>query len=125
MGLQLKRAYDSADEADGERLLVDRLWPRGLRKDQARLSAWLKDLAPSDELRRWFAHDPERWPAFQMRYRAELADPQRAAQLQQVGAMARQGTVTLLFAARDAQRNNAVVLKEAIEDYLEQSAKIR
>ena len=77
MAIQLKRAYDPPEETDGERLLVDRLWPRGLRKDAARLSAWLKDLAPSEELRRWFAHDPSRWLEFQERYRAELQAPEK------------------------------------------------
>lgn len=118
MAIQLKRAYEPPAVTDGERLLVDRLWPRGLRRDAARLSAWLKDLAPSDELRRWFAHDPGRWPEFQERYRAELQAPEKDELLRELAQKAARSTITLVFAARDPERNNAVVLKAAIEAYL-------
>jgi uncharacterized protein YeaO (DUF488 family) len=121
MTIEIKRAYDAPAETDGERLLVDRLWPRGLRKDAARLSAWLKGLAPSDELRRWFAHDPSRWSEFQERYRAELRAADKENLIRQVAQKARTGKVTLVFAARDGSHNNAVVLKAAIEDFLKEN----
>lgn len=116
--IQVKRIYESPAAGDGERLLVDRLWPRGVSKGAARLSAWLKDLAPSEELRRWFAHDPARWPEFQARYAAELAAPEKAQLLEEVARKARRGPVTLLYAARDQDRNNANVLKEVLEQLL-------
>jgi uncharacterized protein YeaO (DUF488 family) len=117
LAIQLKRAYDPPQETDGERLLVDRLWPRGWRKEAARLSAWLKDLAPSDELRRWFGHDPSRWLEFQKRYQAELQAPEKETLLRELAQKARQGRVTLVFAAHDIFHNNAVVLKTVIEHY--------
>jgi uncharacterized protein YeaO (DUF488 family) len=118
MTIQLKRAYDPPMETDGERLLVDRLWPRGLRKDAAQLSAWLKNLAPSDDLRRWFGHDSSRWLEFQERYRAELRDPEKETLIRELAQKARQGKLTLVFAAHDPSHNNAVVLKDIIEQYL-------
>ena len=120
MAIKLKRAYDPPEETDGERLLVDRLWPRGLKKEAAQLSAWLKDLAPSEELRRWFAHDPSRWLEFQERYRAELRTPEKEDLIRQVAQKALQGRVTLIFAAHDISRNNAVVLKAALEQYIKE-----
>jgi len=118
--IEIKRVYDPPAEIDGERLLADRLWPRGLRKEAAHLSAWLKDLAPSDELRRWFAHDPSRWPEFQERYRVELRAPDKENLIRQVAQKARQGKVTLVFAARDSSHNNAIVLKAVLEHYLKE-----
>jgi uncharacterized protein YeaO (DUF488 family) len=120
MAIQLKRAYDLPLETDGERLLVDRLWPRGLRKGAAQLSAWLKNLAPSEDLRRWFAHDPSRWSEFQERYRAELRAPEKETLIRELAQKARQGKVTLVFAAHDLSHNNAVVLKDIIEQYLKE-----
>jgi uncharacterized protein YeaO (DUF488 family) len=111
--LQLKRAYDSPTVEDGYRVLVDRLWPRGLKREDAHIDAWLKDVAPSDELRRWFGHDPARWIKFQARYRKELAA--QAPLCRELLARSRQGRVTLLYAAKDTQRNNAVVLKTFLE----------
>jgi len=106
--LRIKRAYDPPAPEDGVRVLVDRLWPRGLKRDGARIDLWLKDVAPSAELRRWFGHDPAKWPGFQDRYRAELAGNPA---LDELRALLRQGKrVTLLFAARDTERNNAAVL---------------
>jgi uncharacterized protein YeaO (DUF488 family) len=121
MAIKLKRAYDPPEETDGERLLVDRLWPRGLRKDAAQLSAWLKDLAPSEGLRRWFAHDPSRWLEFQERYRAELQTPEKEDLIRQAAQKALQGKSTLIFAAHDISHNNAVVLKAVIEEYIKKS----
>jgi uncharacterized protein YeaO (DUF488 family) len=120
MTIELKRAYDPPEATDGERLLVDRLWPRGLRKEAAHLSAWLKELAPSEELRRWFAHDPSRWLEFQERYRAELRAPEKRDLMRQVAEKALQGKVTLVFAAHDISHNNAVILKAALEQYLKE-----
>lgn len=120
MAIQLKRAYDPPLETDGERLLVDRLWPRGLRKDAAQLSAWLKYLAPSEDLRRWFGHDPSRWQEFQERYQAELRAPEKETLIRELAQKACQGEVTLVFAAHDMDHNNAVVLKRAIEQYMKE-----
>lgn len=111
--IQLKRAYDSATAGDGRRILVDRLWPRGLKKEAAHVDEWLRDVAPSSELRTWFAHDPSKWDEFRQRYRQELSGhPDLLANLQR---MAERDNVTLLFAARDEEHNNAVVLKEVLE----------
>ena len=116
--LKLKRAYEAPSPADGHRILVDRLWPRGVKKSAAHLEAWLKDLAPSAELRRWFDHNPERWEEFHRRYVQELEAPEKAELLQDLLARARQGTVTLIFAARDQEKNNAVVVKSFLEERL-------
>jgi uncharacterized protein YeaO (DUF488 family) len=118
MAIQLKRAYDPPEGTDGERLLADRLWPRGLKKDAAQLNAWLQDLAPSDALRHWFAHDPSRWLEFQARYRAELRAPEKETLILGLAQKAGQGKVTLVFAAHNISRNNAVVLKAVIEQFL-------
>jgi uncharacterized protein YeaO (DUF488 family) len=110
--IQLKRAYEPASPEDGVRVLVDRLWPRGLRKSKAAIDKWLKDLAPSTELRRWFGHDPNRWPEFRRRYKAQLAH--KTELLGELRALARKRPVTLVFAARDKQHNDAVVLRDVI-----------
>lgn len=112
--IRIKRAYDSASAEDGYRVLVDRLWPRGVSKEDAGLDAWVKEVAPSDDLREWFDHDPERWEEFAERYRRELQEKEGL--LQDLRVRASQGTVTLVFAARDTERNNAVVLKEYLEE---------
>ncbi|HYL34039.1 MAG TPA: DUF488 domain-containing protein [Stellaceae bacterium] len=110
--VQMKRAYEPPSPRDGTRVLVDRLWPRGVRKAKARIDLWLKDIAPSTELRQWFGHDPARWSEFRRRYRAELKrQPEALAQLRM---LARQGRITLVFGARDERRNQAVVLKELL-----------
>lgn len=110
--VQLKRAYDSPSAHDGLRILVDRIWPRGVRKAQARIDLWLKDIAPSTALRQWFGHDPARWSEFRRRYRAELKrQPEAVAQLR---ALARKGRITLVFGARDERHNQAVVLKDLL-----------
>lgn len=107
--VQLKRAYERPSPRDGTRILVDRLWPRGVKKAKARIDLWLKDVAPSTALRQWFGHDPARWIEFRRRYRAEVKrQPEALARLR---ALARQGRVTLVFGARDERRNQAVVLK--------------
>lgn len=106
--IRIKRIYEPAAPGDGARVLVDRLWPRGMRKEDAAIALWLKEVAPTPELRKWFGHDPARWQEFSRRYRAELAaNPGAVARL---AALAREGPVTLLYAARDEAHNHAVVL---------------
>jgi uncharacterized protein YeaO (DUF488 family) len=95
-------------------MMVDRLWPRGLKKESAAIDEWLKDLAPSTELRRWFGHRPERWPEFQTRYRAELTSPSVAEDLERLRKLGRHGSVTLLYAAHDETENNAKVLQQVL-----------
>ena len=109
MKLRIKRAYEPAAAADGARFLVDRLWPRGVKKEALALADWLKDVAPSDPLRRWFGHDPARWTEFRRRYRAELKCLGRA--LQPLRDAQQRGSVTLVYGAKDAQHNHAVVLR--------------
>lgn len=110
--IHLKRAYTAAAPDDGTRILVDRLWPRGVSKEKAALDDWEKELAPSTELRKWFNHDPARWMEFQRRYRAELADQQPT--LEQIRAKAKQGAVTLVYGARDQIHNEAVALRAVL-----------
>jgi uncharacterized protein YeaO (DUF488 family) len=112
MDVRVKRAYDAPAPGDGYRVLVDRLWPRGVSRDRARLDAWEKDLAPSTELRSWFGHDPGRFEEFRRRYLEELRT--RRPLLAELRRRAREGTVTLVHAARDADRNDAVVLAEVL-----------
>ena len=107
--IQIKRAYEPATPADGARFLVDRLWPRGVTKQALELEGWLKDLAPSDKLRRWFKHDPAKWDEFQHRYFAELDEKPKA--VQGLAEAARHRSVTLIFGARDTEHNHAVALK--------------
>ncbi len=112
MDILLKRAYETPSAADGTRVLVDRLWPRGLTKARAAVDLWLKEVAPSTELRQWFGHDPEKWTEFKRRYRTELKDNSA---LSELAALARRGRVTLVYAARDELHNAAVVLKQVLE----------
>ncbi|MCL6636600.1 MAG: DUF488 family protein [Alicyclobacillus sp.] len=122
-GLQLKRVYDPPGPTDGQRILVDRLWPRGLRKAAAQLDAWWPEIAPSPELRSWFAHQPERFPAFRVQYQKELQTvPAARARLQELLAMVQQSPVTLLYAARDPVYNHARVLAEVVADALARPA---
>ena len=110
--IRLKRAYQPAAADDGARILVDRLWPRGLKKSDAAIERWLKDIAPSTALRKWFAHDPAPWPEFRRRYAAEIR--RHPDQLAELRAIARKGPVTLIFSARDELRNDAVVLRNVL-----------
>jgi uncharacterized protein YeaO (DUF488 family) len=114
MTIRVKRVYDPASPDDGYRVLVDRLWPRGVSKATARLDLWLRDIAPTTELRKWYGHEPERWPEFQVRYHAEVDQHPELVQTLR-DAEAEHGTVTLLFAARDEERNEARVLAEVLE----------
>jgi uncharacterized protein YeaO (DUF488 family) len=112
--IKVKRVYESPSPEDGTRILVERLWPRGLTKKRAAVDLWLKEVAPSTDLRKWFAHDPAKWPEFQKRYRAELRKAKDAVRvLKEYG---QGGTVTLVYAARDEEHNSAVVLKRFLEN---------
>lgn len=110
--LRLKRAHEPASPDDGARILIDRLWPRGLSKEKAALDEWMKEIAPSTELRQWFGHDPERWPEFQRRYRAELH--QHTEELDRIRALAKKQRVTLVYSAHDEEHNDAIVLKDVL-----------
>ena len=112
--MKIKRAYAPAEESDGYRILVDRLWPRGISKEKAQIDLWLKSVAPSNELRKWFGHDPEKFPEFEQRYRAELAEGGALDELRAV--LREHPDATLLFAAHDEEHNNAVVLKELLAE---------
>jgi uncharacterized protein YeaO (DUF488 family) len=112
MDVHLKRAYEPPERADGYRVLVDRLWPRGVSKAEAHLDEWARDLAPSSELRRWFGHDPARFDEFRRRYREELTA--HAEKLRELRRLARRGTLTLVYSARDSEHNDAVVLAELL-----------
>ena len=118
--IRVKRIYRAARISDGRRILVDRLWPRGMAKERARLFDWCKDIAPSEALRHWFHADPGRWEDFATRYEAELAD--RDALVRTLAGHAREGVVTLLYAARDEEHNNAVVLRGYLRRWLEGEA---
>lgn len=111
--IRLKRAYDPADPADGTRFLVERLWPRGIKKASLKIESWIKDVAPSTELRKWFSHDPAKWDEFQRRYFEELrAHPDAWQPILQA---ARSGTVTLIYSSHDSEHNNAVALQEFLK----------
>lgn len=112
--VKIGRIYDPPMPADGVRVLVDRVWPRGLRKDAARIDEWCKQVAPSTELRRWYAHDPHRFAEFARRYRAELDDPQRAGALAHLRALAQQRPLTLLTATKNIELSQAAVLAQLI-----------
>lgn len=113
--IRLKRVYEDASSEDGERVLVERLWPRGVSKEDAQLDAWVKDFAPSTELRKWYGHVVKRWPEFRRRYQEELAAPERQKALKDLATKARHGTVTFIYAAKDTEHNGAVVLKDYLE----------
>lgn len=114
MNVRIKRVYEEPDASDGCRILIDRLWPRGLTKQKAKVDLWLKAVAPSTELRTWFGHDPGKWGEFKKRYQAELR--KNASSLSLLKERLAMGEVTLLYAARDEEHNDAVVLKEYLEN---------
>jgi len=114
--IRIKRVYDPPDKDDGVRVLVDRLWPRGLRKEKAAVTFWLKEIAPSTELREWFGHDPPRWAEFGHRYRVELARNDGA--VSQLANLSKLGPMTLLYAAHDTEHNHAIVLSAYLSDHL-------
>jgi uncharacterized protein YeaO (DUF488 family) len=119
--LKIKRVYDEPSEDDGTRVLVDRLWPRGLTRQRAAVGLWLKDLAPTDALRKWFGHEPSRWSEFCTRYRAELDG--NGAELARLREVVKSGPVTLLYGAKDEVHNNAVALLEYLRTAQDHSAK--
>ncbi len=113
--IRIKRVYEQPEPADGHRFLVERLWPRGIKKEALHMEAWLKDVAPSSELRKWFGHDPAKWNEFEKRYFAELAARPEA--LKPIVEAAGQGDVTLLYSAHDTEHNNAMALKKYVEEH--------
>lgn len=113
--ITIKRVYEHADRADGVRVLVDRIWPRGMTKEKAALTAWMKDVAPSPGLRTWFGHQPGKFGQFAERYKAELSEPDARPHLEQLLRWADSGRVTLLYGARDERCNHAVVLRQFLE----------
>ncbi len=108
----IKRIYEPAEKSDGFRILIDRLWPRGVKKEEAKIDVWLKEIAPSSELRKWFKHDPKKWNAFIKKYKDELQESPALEELR--GLIKKHKTITLLYAAHDMQHNNALVLKDFI-----------
>ena len=119
LAIRTKRVYDSPQETDGLRVLVDRLWARGVSKEKARIDLWLKNLAPSTELRRWYGHDPRKWGEFKARYAAEL--DQNRAEIEELVARVQAGQVTFVYSSAEQQRNNAVALKEYIERLVQEA----
>jgi uncharacterized protein YeaO (DUF488 family) len=114
LDVHIKRAYDAAEDGDGYRILIDHVWPRGISREHAHLDDWARELAPSDELRKWFNHDPARFAEFRARYRDELAD--HSERLDELRRRAASGPLTIVYAARDREHNNAVVLSELLSD---------
>jgi len=110
--IQIKRVYDPPGTEDGKRILVDRLWPRGIKKENLKMDEWLKEIAPSDRLRKWFSHDPRRYEEFKKKYTEELEDKSEI--LKRIKSEAKRGRVTILFSARDTEHNNATVLEELL-----------
>jgi uncharacterized protein YeaO (DUF488 family) len=116
-GVRIQRVYDTAPSV-GKAVLVDRVWPRGIKKEKLRADLWMREIAPSDALRGWFGHRPERWEEFRQRYRGELDQPERRELVTQLVEIARSGPLTLLYGARDRDRNQATVIREMIEERL-------
>lgn len=113
MAIRLKRVYEKPEKDEGKRLLVERLWPRGLTKEKAAIDEWFRDVAPSQELRRWYAHDPAKWEGFRRRYVEELR--RNVAEVERLRARSNEGPVTFVYAAKDEKRNSAVVLRDYLE----------
>jgi uncharacterized protein YeaO (DUF488 family) len=120
--IKLKRAYEAAGRSDGYRVLIDRLWPRGVKKADLELDEWARELAPSTELRKRFGHDPAKWKEFSASYRLELRRKEAREKMEELARRARKGTVTLVYAARDEEHNDAVVLKKVIDQALKKRA---
>jgi uncharacterized protein YeaO (DUF488 family) len=118
--LKIKRAYDKHESADGKRILIDRLWPRGISKAEAGIDEWLKDLGPTTELRKWFGHDPEKWEEFRKRYIKELSAPDKTALLEKIAQTARHESVTLIYSAKDTGHSDVKVLEELITKMMKQ-----
>jgi uncharacterized protein YeaO (DUF488 family) len=116
MSVRIRRVYEPPTPTDGYRVLIDRIWPRGITKEKARLDEWARELAVSTDLRRWFGHDPAKWDEFRRRYRAELLAPEHRAALNALARRARHGTVTIVYGARDEPHNNAVALADVLHE---------
>jgi uncharacterized protein YeaO (DUF488 family) len=114
--VRIKRAYEPAASRDGVRVLVDRIWPRGVAKEKARIKRWMRELAPSEQLRKFFGHDPARWEEFQRRYRKELDSEQAREMLEELASISARGTLTLVYGAQDADHNQAAVIKEVLDE---------
>jgi uncharacterized protein YeaO (DUF488 family) len=123
--IQMKRVYSEPGRQDGVRILVDRVWPRGMSKDRARIDEWRKELAPSTALRKWFGHDPAKWAGFQARYRKELAESDGMEVLKELATRSRHEAITLIYSAADEQHNQALVLKEVLDELTSASAEGR
>jgi uncharacterized protein YeaO (DUF488 family) len=113
--LKIKRAYEKKEASDGERILIDRLWPRGVSKAEAGIDEWLKELGPSTELRTWFGHEPEKWAEFQKKYEKELSAPEQKKLLEDIAETAGHSTVTLVYGAKDTEHSNAKVLEKLLQ----------
>ena len=116
--IRIRRVYSEPSSRDGVRILVDRVWPRGISKERARIIQWRKDLAPTTSLRKWFGHEPARWIEFRRRYRTELARPEMKDELKKLARLSRKRTITLVYSAADEEHNQAVVLMELLEEVL-------
>ncbi|QQZ08798.1 DUF488 domain-containing protein [Heyndrickxia vini] len=114
--IKIKRAYEPISEVDGKRILVDRLWPRGISKEKANIDEWMKNIAPSNELRKWFNHDPEKFDKFREKYKEELDNTELHDDLKKLRKMNDEGTVTLVYSAKDEEHNQAIVLKQYLEE---------
>ena len=118
MAVHVKRAYEPPSPEDGVRVLTERLWPRGISKERLAVDAWLREIAPSPELRRWYNHEPEKWDEFQQRYRRELQGPRQQELLAELVEKAASGALTLVYGSRDTERNSSIILAEVIKDLL-------
>ena len=118
--LKVKRVYEKNEASDGKRILVDRLWPRGLRTEDAAIDEWLKEISPSDELRRWFNHEPEKWQEFKRRYRKELSLPEKKEIVERIAKQATRSDITLVYGAKETEYNNARVLEELIGEVMKE-----
>ena len=116
--LRIKRVYDTTEPDDGKRILIDRLWPRGISKARAQIDEWIKELAPSTELRNWFGHDDAKWEEFRSRYIQELSSPDKIKILKVLTKEATRETITLVYGAKDVEHNNGIILKQLIEEYM-------
>jgi uncharacterized protein YeaO (DUF488 family) len=119
--LKIKRAYDKKETSDGKRILIDRLWPRGVTKAEADIDEWFKELGPSTELRKWFGHDPERWPEFKERFTRELSEAGKREILDGIAQNAKRNHVTLIYSAKDTEHSNAKVLQKLIQEMMDQA----
>jgi len=119
--LRMKRAYEKKESSDGRRILIDRLWPRGVSKSEAEVDEWLKELSPSPELRKWFGHDPDKWPEFRRRYLKELSSSEKKSLLQDLAQEASRGNVTLVYGAKDTEHSHAKVLEELLSGWMEKT----